>query len=415
MCRQLEGVSRSVAAGRPERQLFDTRFRWLQSRYDRSNGGFGTGAKSLQPQDLLFLLGYYRLTGNRHALNMGRHTLHRLACSAVRDQIGGGFFRGATDTRWEQPAAEKRLVDQAWMLETYLTAYRLSGDDAFRMVAKEIADFVLRELRLPCGGFAAGQRLEDGFGLLSDADVCRALGETDGKVFCKEYSVGAEKTMPHLFHSTSPHEDIPLLQTLRMKLYQDRMERGGAQTDACVLLGWNGLMIAALAHAGRVLGGERYLAAACDAEEFLRSRLVTTTELLRRWSCGGAGGEATLEDYAGYALGLVELYRAGCGGECLRRGAKVMARADALFSDWQSGGYYLTRAQGKLPVRPKPLWDEDVPSAWSIALRVLTLLAAEIPHPGLQRRSLELADFAAGVARSYDCSYALTALMEKQK
>lgn len=221
--------------------------------------------------------------------------------------------------------------------------------------------------------------------------------------------------MPHLFNGTQSDGDSALLCELRMKLYRDRLERGGASCDQRVLLGQNGLMIAALARAGRVLGMERYLNAACTAEAFLRSRLVTPAELRRCWHHGAAGGEAILEDYVGYALGLAELYHSGCGGECLRHSAKLMARADALFSDWQRGGYYLTRAQGRLPIRPKPLWDEDTPSAWSVALRVLTLLAAEIPHPGLHRRCGELADFATGVARSYDCSYALMALMEQQK
>ncbi len=410
---RLVRLGHPVPSGRPARELYDTRFKWLQARYDRANGGFGTGAKALLPQELLFLVGYYRYTGNRRALNMARHTLHQMARSGVRDLIGGGFFRGTTDARWERPVPEKRLIDQAWMLEAYTQAYAACGDEMFRTVARELADFVIRELGHPNGGFYAAQWSEDGFYLLTELRVHRVLGETDGKVFCRQYSVGENFTVPHLFNGETPEEDTPLLRELRMKLYRDRLERGSPERDERILMGWNGMMIAALAHAGRVFGVERYLTAANNAEEFLRSRLVTATELRRWWYHGAAGGEGTLEDYAGYALGLIELYRSGCGGECLRHGAKVMARADALFSDWKNGGYYLTRGQRQLPARPKQVWDTELPSAWSVALRVLRLLDKEIPHPGLHRRTKEQMEYAAGVARSYPCSYALAAMMEK--
>jgi len=240
------------------------------------------------------------------------------------------------------------------------------------------------------------------------------LGENDGSVFCRQYSIGENLTAPNLYNGEQPEEDSLLLHDLRMKLYRYRLERGGAERDEKVLTGWNGLMIASLARAGRVLGVERYLTAAANAEEFLRSRLVEPTRLRRYWCHGAANGEGALEDYAGYAMGLYELYRSGCGGDYLRNAAKVMARGDALFSDWEHGGYFLTRGQQNLPVRPKQPWDTDVPSEWSVALQVLVCLSKEIRHPGLQNRTKEQLNYAAAVARSYDCGYALAAMMESK-
>lgn len=412
MKERLGNLAASYAAAADRSKLWETHFKQLQSRYDEENGGFGKNGKRLCPQNILFLLGYYRYTGDRAAREMAVHTLRKMALGAVRDLIGGGFFRGTLDVGWRKPIFEKRLIDQAWMLDAYTLAYRMTGLELFHTVAAEIADYVIRELRHPAGGFFTAQWSEDGHYLLTDIHVRRALGDNDGSVFCRQYCIGENLTVPNLYNGDSPEEDSLLLHDLRMKLYRYRLERSRPERDEKVLLGWNGLMIASLARAGRILGVERYLTAAANGETFLRNRLVSPTQLQRYWCHGAVSGDGALEDYAGYAMGLYELYRSGCGGDHLRNAAKVMARADALFSDWDHGGYYLTRGQRNLPVRPKQPWDGDTPSPWSVALQVLVYLSKEIRHPGLQNRTREQMEYAASVARSYDCGYALTAMME---
>ena len=412
MTERLEEFAEGESEAQELNQLLEGHFQLLQSRFDQQNGGFGTEGKGLQPQSILFLLGYHRYTGDAVALQMAEFTLQRMAFGAVRDLIGGGFFHETLDDRWQRPVYEKRLIDQAWMLEAYVTAYRMTGNLLFRTVACEIADYVIRELRHPAGGFYTSQWAEDEHYLLTDAQVRKAVGDNDGSVFCRQYSIGESPTVPHLYNGEDPEEDSVLLHDLRMKLYRDRLERSRPLRDEKVLLGWNGIMIAGLARAGRVLGVERYLTAAANGEAFLRSRLVSTTQLRRYWCHGAVRGEGALEDYAGYALGLYELYRCGCGGDCLRNAAKIMARAEALFSDWERGGYFLTRGQWNLPVRPKQPWDGEIPSPWSVALQVLVRLSGEINHPGLRNRTKEQLAYASGVARKYDCGYALTALME---
>lgn len=409
---RLEQIGNAVSEPGSEEQLWENHFKRLQSRYDRVNGGFGSGSKKLMPQDLLFLLVYHRYTGDGTALEMAEHTMRQMALGAVRDVLGGGFFRGTTDPQWRNPVTEKRLIDQAWMLEVYTQGYQDTGDAFFRTVAQETADYVIRELRHAAGGFYTAQWSEDGYYHWTEGLVHKALGDADGSVFCKHYSIGNNPTVPHLFNGEDPQEDSVFLHDLRMKLYRDRLERSNPERDEKVLVGWNGIMIATLARAGRVLGIERYLTAAANAEDFLRNRLVSPQELRRYWCHGAVAGEGCLEDYAGYAMGLYELYRCGCGGEYLRHGAKVMARADALFSDWDHGGYYLTRSYRNLPTRPKQPWDMELPSAWSIAVAVLVALSKEIRHPGLRNRTKEQLHYAAKVARSYDCPYALIAMMD---
>ncbi len=376
----------------PTYQDSDTRFAHLQKQYDEANGGFGRGGKALRPHDLLFLLHHAHYTGEPLPRQMAEHTLYNMALGSIRDHIGGGFFHRTADPRWEQPVSLKQLTDQAWMLAVYTKAWQMTGTELYRRVAAETADFVIRELRHGAGGFYTAQWSDDGFWLLTDEVVYTALGQNDGSVFCRQYSIGETPTVPHLFNGDDPHEDSVLLHDLRMKLYRSRLQRGAPKRDDKIQTGENGIMIAALARAGRVLGVERYITAAANAEAFLRSRLVSPTDLRRYYCHGAAVGDGVMGDFAGYAMGLLELYRCGCGTEYLTHAAQVMARADALFSDHDKGGWVLSRGDGCLPLRP--LWQQegDAPSDRSVALWVLTELAKELPHPGIRKRARELTE-----------------------
>ena len=366
------------------------RFQQLQRQYDEENGGFGKGAKQLRPHDLLFLLHHARYTGEPLPRQMAEHTLTCMALGGIRDHMVGGFFHRTTDPHWQQPVPVKRLIDQAWMLAAYTRAWQQTGTELFRRVAAETADFVIRELRHGAGGFYTAQWSEDGFWLLTRDRVYAAVGQNDGSVFCRQYSIGDTPSVPHLLNGDESHDDSVLLHDLRMKLYRERLQHGAPQRDDKIQTGENGIMIAALARAGRILGVERYITAAANAEEFLRSRLVTPTDLRRYYCHGAAVGDGVMGDFAGYAMGLLELYRCGCGTEYLTHAARVMARADALFSDHEGCGWFLSRGNGCLPLRP--LWqvEEDAPSDRSVVLWVMKELAKELPHPGIKKRAAEL-------------------------
>ena len=408
MEQQLRAPAEPLPRDQPRESLWKTHFEMLQTDYDRENGGFGAGGKHLMPHELLFLLEYSQHTGELLPRQMLEHTLTKMALGAIRDHIGGGFFHSTADAQWLFPASEKRLIDQAWMLDAYTRAWHMTGEPLFRQIATETADFVIRELRHAAGGFYSAQRADADCYRLTESLVCATVGNIDGKIFCKQYAIGTEPTFPHLFRGEDPKEDSVLLHDLRMKLYRSRLQRGAPERDDKIPTGENGIMIAALARAGRILGVERYLTAAVNAEEFLRSRLVTPTDLRRYYCHGAAVGDGVLGDYAGYAMGLTELYHCGCGREYLHHGARVMARADALFTDHENGGWFLSRGDDGLPVRPKAPYDGDTPSALCVGLRVLAELSQELPRCGLHQRTKELTDFAAS---SGVCAYGLTAMM----
>ena len=358
--------------------------------------------EELPPHELLFLFTYAKRSGERLLLEAAERALLQL-CMGVRwDHIGGGFY--AADAL----GYEKRLTDQSRMMEVLLTAFHITGRSVYKKLLSETADFVIRELRHETHGFYTGLRNERG-DFLTAEDVVAVLDE-DAMDFCAAYGIGDAPSLPRWTGKSSLGSKA--LHQLRMKLYRARLQKGGAVPREKIILGQNGLMIAALAKTGRALGVQRYLTAAVAAEEFLRSRMVTPVDLRRYYCRGKVAGEGALEDYSGYAMGLYELYRSGCGEEYLCHSGRVMARGDALFTDHDHNGYFLGRDGGMLPVRPKQYADMTEPCGWSMALAVLVKLAQEIRHPGLRRRVRQLVEHGSAVAEQYPCGYALAVLLE---
>lgn len=356
----------------------------------------------LPPHELLFLFTYAAKTGEQVLLEAAERALLMQCMGSRRDHIGGGFFAADALGR------EKRLADQSWMMEVLLRAYAVTGRSLYKKLLADTADFVIRELRHESHGFYDGVYCANGYFLTRD-EVGEVL-DAHAEAFCAAYGIEGSPSLPRWVGSCGM--DGKKLHELRMKVYRHRLQAGGTAADEKILLGHNGLMIAALAKTGRVLGVQRYLTAAVAAEEFLRSRMVTPTDLRRYWCRGAVAGEGALEDYSGYAAGLYELYRSGCGEEYLCWSGRVMARGDALFTDHARKGYYLGRDGGNLPVRPKQYADGDLPCGWSIALGVLVQLGKEIRHPGLRRRVRQLLEHGAVMAARYPCGYALAVMLE---
>ena len=358
--------------------------------------------EDLPPHELLFLFTYAKKSNERLLPEAAERALLNLCMGPRWDHIGGGFY--AADAL----GYEKRLSDQSWMMEVLLAAYRTTGRSVYKKLLGETADFVIRELCHETHGFCAGIRSEQGDFLTAEG-VAAVLDEKAVE-FCAAYGIGDEPALPRWTGKCSLGRKE--LHELRMKLYRARLQRGGIAPSEKIILGQNGLMVAALAKTGRALGVQRYLTAAVAAEEFLRSRMVTPVDLRRYYCRGKVAGEGALEDYSGYAMGLYELYRSGCGEEYLCHCGRVMGRSDALFSDHAHNGYFLGRDGGMLPVRPKQYADDAQPCGWSVALGILVKLGQEIRHPGLRRRVRQLAEHGRAAAERYPCGYALAVLLE---
>jgi uncharacterized protein YyaL (SSP411 family) len=182
-------------------------------------------------------------------------------------------------------------------------------------------------------------------------------------------------------------------------LYAAREKRPQPLRDDKVIAGWNGLMIAAMARAGRDVAESRYLDAAERAAAFITGRMRSKDGLLRTWRAGTAKTPAFLEDYAFLIGGLLALTGAGRGRVDVS--VALVTEAERLFGDG-SGGFYDTRdRQPDLFVRPRSTYDGALPSGASVMLQnYIALHGHTRDGVYLDKAVAVLASLSAAIARS---------------
>ncbi|MGQ0467971.1 MAG: thioredoxin domain-containing protein, partial [Sporichthyaceae bacterium] len=122
---------------------------------DVRHGGFGGSPKFPLAGTLMFLLRHHARTGSRSALGLVDRACEAMARGGVYDQLGGGFARYAVDVAWTVPHFEKMLADNALLVRVYAHWWRATGSELAHRVANETADWMLRDLWTPRGGFAS--------------------------------------------------------------------------------------------------------------------------------------------------------------------------------------------------------------------------------------------------------------------
>ena len=316
--------------------------------YDEEWGGFGRAPKFPNPGGLEFLLMHEaRLRGEGGAPGSGGRmvlsTLRAMAAGGMYDQLGGGFARYSVDRQWLVPHFEKMLYDNAQLVRVYLHAYQLNGDAAFERIVRETLDYLEREMLHAEGGFYSAQDadsegIEGKFFVWTRAELDAVLGTEDARLCSAVYGVTANGNFEDPHHPEFGRRNVlsryrPLaevarevgldegelearLPAWRAALLAVREQRVWPGLDDKVLTSWNGLALAAFAEAGRVLGDARYLEIARRNAEFVRDALWQPGDgeragrLLHSWKDGVAKIDGLIDDYAGYGLGLIELYRA---------------------------------------------------------------------------------------------------------
>ena len=136
-------------------------YRQLAARYDAANGGFLPPPKFPSPHHLMFLLRYWKRTGDAKALEMVENTLTQLRARPIYDAQRFGFHRYASDAAWREPHYEKMLSDQAVLAIAYLEAWQATHKKQYADVAREIFTYVLRDLKAPNGAFFTAHDSED--------------------------------------------------------------------------------------------------------------------------------------------------------------------------------------------------------------------------------------------------------------
>ena len=369
----------------------------LAERFDAANGGFG-GAPKFPPHHALRLLCEALRRGDNNAQPLLTTTLDRMALGGIYDHFGGGFHRYATDAVWLVPHFEKMLYDNALLARVYADAFTVTGNNAYARIARETCDWVLRDLADAGGGFHAAldadsEGVEGKYYVWTPRETAAVLGAAPAALFDTQYHLApegnfADEASGHLTGASIPYRglgesglalpaalDAPTM-AAREALLAQRYGRIPPGKDDKVITAWNGLMIGALAFAGRVLDEERYTAAARRAADFCLTVLRPDKEtLLRRYAKGEAAFPAYLDDHAFLADGLLDLYDATGDASFLTEARSLMDVLLRRFWDAEDSGFFYTGAgHESLIATTKDLFDGALPSANGVAARVLVRL-----------------------------------------
>jgi uncharacterized protein len=347
----------------------------LRRQFDPQWGGFG-GAPKFPPASTLEFLLRMHLRGDEQALPMVVTTLDAMAAGGMHDLVGGGFHRYSVDRTWLVPHFEKMLYDNALLASAYLHAWVVTGKERYRTVVERTLDYVLRELSLPDGGFASAQ----------DADT----EGVEGLTFTWTAEEGVPEELLHPFEEGRSIIRGDLDEELRRRLFEQREQRPKPLRDDKAIASWNGLLLAALAEAGRRLERRDWLDAATRLGEFLLGPLSDDQGRLYRTFRGGrAKNTGFLEDYADVANGLYELHVATGELRWLEEANRLARLAIGLFGDEERGGFFLTPAHGeRLIARQKGFDDHPTPSGNSMLAFVLLRLARIYGDDELERRAV---------------------------
>jgi len=373
-------------------QVLDAAFGYHEQQYDSINGGFGHAPKFPSPERLRFLLRYWHRTGNTRALQMVEHTLQQMRRGGMFDQLGGGFHRYSTDSKWLLPHFEKMLYDQALLALVYLEAFQATGRQEYEQTVRSILEYVCRELQNTEGAYCTGEDadsegVEGKYYVWSIDEVRSVLDPAVARLVIAAFNLTETgnyideatrdrtgKNIPH----RSPGDDLldsSRLRVARRQLFDLRARRVRPLLDDKVLTDWNGLMIAALARCGTVLNDDDLISRAVKCAQFIEAHMVPEPgRLLHRWREGEAAIAGMLDDYAYMIMGLLALHEAtGEDNYCLW----AMSLTQTVLAEFrdEKGGFYLTAQDSEeLLMRPRQSFDSALPAGGAVMMMNLLRL-----------------------------------------
>lgn len=402
----------------PTTSLLTEAMSQFKATFDPKYGGFSSAPKFPTPHNLLFLLRYGAFTNNIDALAMVETTLKQMFKGGIFDHIGGGFSRYSTDDAWLVPHFEKMLYDNALLLYTYVECYEKTRDAIYKQIAGRIITYVLRELTDPLGGFYCGQDadsdgVEGKYYVFTPDEIIAVLGKEQGEQFNNQFDITSNgnfegKSIPNLLKNPRPF--LYTKEDNFQPLYDYRKKRAKLHKDDKILTSWNGLMIAALAKASRILNVDSYLSAAKKADDFIKSYLMDGNKnLYVRYRDSDSAGEGKIDDYAFYAWALLELYETTYEISYLEDCILITECLITNFFDEDNGGCFLYSKEGEVLIRrPKEVYDGAIPSGNSVFSMILIQLYRLTGNPKWNDYSSKQLAFLTGHIKHYPAAYSFS-------
>ena len=360
---------------------------------DPTYGGFGSAPKFPNAANISFLFRYAKMANLPKFNEFALKTLNKMAKGGIFDQIGGGFHRYSTDTKWLVPHFEKMLYDNALMPVNYCEAYQITKDPFYLDVLQKTLDFVLREMTSSEGGFysaydADSEDVEGKFYVWTKQEIKEILG-SDADIFCLYFDVtdggnweGNSILCNNLNPSTvafnfgiSEQKVHEIINSCSTKLLEVRSKRISPGLDDKVLVSWNSLMITAFAKGYRVTNDGRYLDAAKNCISFIEKNLFVDDNLLRTYKNGTAKINGYLEDYSYFVNALLDVFEIEPNSKYLKLALKLGHHLIDHFWDSENNSFFMTSDDHeKLIIRPKSNYDLSLPSGNSVSSFVMLRL-----------------------------------------
>lgn len=373
----------------------------LEKHHDAQSGGFFKAPKFPQENYLQFLLTHYEITRDQNSLDMAVFSLGKMAAGGINDQVGCGFHRYAVDKDWFVPHFEKMLYTQGLLARCYTDAARITGNPYLASIARSICDFVSGVLTHPRGAFYAAidaetDEVEGAYYAWKTEEMEKILTKDEIAFFIHHYGLA---NIPHFPGHKHPEGEViiarmPLYEAalaqnrpyseiaglaggIMNKLLAVRNNRKAPHLDEKIIVSWNGLMIDAMANAGRQFSYTPYIERAARAAEYiLKHGLNAQGHLARCVTHGTAEHLATLEDYAYFIRGLLTLHQAGGDTQMLAAATHLMQQAESLFGDADAPGFFTTQESDAMIIRIKNGDDSSLPNANAVMAQNYLTIAA---------------------------------------
>ncbi|MGD8430463.1 MAG: thioredoxin domain-containing protein [Ectothiorhodospiraceae bacterium] len=419
----LERVNAGPTPQEPAPDLPQSARSALQGEFDADFGGFGEAPKFPQPTVLRRLMRDYAAGAragrpDREALHMACSTLRRMALGGIYDQVGGGFARYSVDRYWMIPHFEKMLYDNGQLLGLYADAWQATGDELYRRVALETAEWVHREMTHPEGAFYASldadsEGGEGAYYLWTPQEVQSLLSEEEATLVTHRFGLNERANFEGRWHlhvhatfswlakrmGRSRSEVVALWEQARRKLLAARQTRPAPHRDDKVLTSWNALMVAGLARAARLLEAPELSERAAAALGFLKRELWHEGRLLASWRDGRATLPAYLDDHAFLLAALLEQLQTRWEDDLLTWAREVADLLLTHFEDSERGGFFFTADDHEALIqRPRVFSDDACPSGNSVAAWALQRLGHLLGEPRYLRAAERTLYAAAGAA-----------------
>lgn len=385
----------------PGREILEKAYKNFSRSFDKVNGGFGKAPKFPTPHNLMFLLRYWRRSGEREALDIVKKTLDSMAMGGIFDHVGYGFHRYSTDSKWLLPHFEKMLYDQALIAMAYTEAYQASGNEEYKKMVERIYEYLRRDMLSPEGGFysaedADSEGEEGKFYVWSIEEIKEVLGEENSKFAIEIYNLSeqgnfkeeatGERRGLNILHMKKPVSMVgeelgfdnieDILNKVKKSLFEYRNKRIRPGRDDKILADWNGLIIAALAKSAAAFGKSEYGEMAKKTCDFIIKGIKDNGRLMHRYKDGEWSIPGNVDDYSFVIWGMLELYEDVFEVKYLRTAIELMDDLIKHFWDEEAGGFYFTSSDAEaLIMRNKEVYDGAVPSGNSAALLNLIRLS----------------------------------------